>query len=311
MNTTAALALSLPGTSGMWDFGDYPYALEPLTLPPPGVAWLPEEPPADDLRAACSALRDLAAAGDLGVAPAGEDELERLFWFRWITGHHISSLLWRLLAAALDRLGSPAADQAELSRVIPRYVRAYSAMLIYTGSSTQAIYNATIRPSMYRIHSTFSGTWSADFPAVRSLFRGRRVPPVTTAERAALTSEIELCHRIHLDVAAKLVTNGRSLLQHLVDNPAAHQPRVWSALFDHYFLTSRAPVSAHEVLSQLLRRCKAVAIDIASNGLYPAAAAYESSTPADPAAWAELTGDQELIDIVLGAAGLATGLIRP
>src|SRR5947207_4237722 len=147
-------------------------------------------------------------------------------------------------------------------------------MLLYTGPTTRRIYNDTIRLSMYRLHSTFSGTWAADYPAVRSLFRGRKVPPVPAEHIADLAEQVDLSHRIHLGIASKLVADGRSLLQHLVQNPAAHQPRMWTAVFDCYFLTLRAPVSGREVLIQMLRRCKAIAMDLTTNGLYPAVADY-------------------------------------
>lgn len=303
---TVAVALTLPSAGG-WDFADFPYGLEPLTLPQPGNAWLTDGTGGDDLRECHLRLR----GADLRTVPATADDLERLFWFRWITGHHVSFILWRLLSGSLARLAAGDPDAATTTRTVGEYVRAYSAMLLYTGSSTRQIYNETIRPSMYRLHSTFSGTWSADYPAVRALFRARRAPRGVTYGAEDLHREVRLSHQIHLGVASKLVVDGRSLLQHLVDHPAAHQPRMWAHLFDCYFLTVRAPVTGHDVLSQLLRRCKAVAMDLATNGLYPAVAEYPEPVPNELRAPEVRACEEELIDIVMRAAGLATGAAAP
>ncbi|MER5784147.1 hypothetical protein ABT104_20885 [Streptomyces mobaraensis] len=300
-----AVALSLPGARG-WDFGDYPYALEPLTLPHPGDPWPLAPQAGPELRETCRELLAAADEGALVTEPVTEEGLERLFWFRWITGHHISFVLWRLVAAALDRLGAGEEEDLATAREIHHHVRAYSAMMLYTGSSTPEIYNAVIRPSMYRLHSTFSGTWAADFPAVRSLFRGRKVPPVPAGEADALMREVALGHRIHLGTAAKLVADGRSLLQHLVDNPPERQPRMWTSVFDCYFLTLRAPVAGQEVLAQLLRRCKAVAMDLTTNGLYPSVAHYPGPAPDELCTPDVLACENELTDIVLRTAALAT-----
>jgi hypothetical protein len=307
-NRTAAVALALPSAAA-WDFGDFVYGLEPLTLPPPGNAWLSDGTAGADLIDCHLGLR----SADLRTIPATTtDDLERLFWFRWIIGHHVSFIVWRLLAGALARLAEGDPDDATSTRTVIEYVRAYSAMLLYSGSSPRQTYNETIRPSMYRLHTTFSGTWSADYPAVRALFRARRVPRgVTTDGAEELLREVRLSHQIHLGVASRLVVDGRSLLQHLVDNPAAHQPRIWAALFDCYFLTVRAPVTGHEILSQLLRRCKAVATDLATNGLYPAVAEYPGPGPDELRTPEVLTCEKELTEIVLRVAGLATGAEAP
>ena len=307
-NISETVALSPPSAEG-WDFGDYPYGLEPLTLPRADDPWGPEDDAAKaDLQ---EVYREVLAAErrhDLTTTPAAEADLERLFWFRWIIGHHISFVVWRLLHRALARLAAGEGDEQATAREITEYVRGYSAMLLYTGSSTREIYNETIRPSMYRLHSTFSGTWSSDYAAVRSVFRGRRVPRVVPSEVESLKKEIRLSHQIHLGVASKLVVGGRSLLQHLVDNPATHQPRVWGAVFDCYFLTVRAPISAYEVAAQLLRRCKAVVTDLATNGLWPAPAEYPEGTPEELRTPEVLACEKDMTDLLLRVAGLAVDL---
>ncbi len=205
----APAALALP-TTGSWDFSDYPYGLEPLTTPA-------REPYATggcvrhaDVAQVCRALCTRADEGFEITRPAVGHTLERLFWFRWITGHQISFVIWRLLADALARLSAGEGDRDELSAEITQHVRGYCGMLLYTGSCDRAVYNGTIRPSMYRLHSTFSGTWAPDYPAVRSLFRGRKVPPVAASQVDALVREVRLSSQIHLGVASRLVTGGRS-----------------------------------------------------------------------------------------------------
>ena len=42
-----------------------------------------------------------------------------------------------------------------------------------------------------------------------------------------------------------------------------------SVLYDNFFMTLRAPVSDGVVATQLLRRLRVVALDLAVNGLYP------------------------------------------
>ncbi|MFI6576654.1 hypothetical protein ACIBFB_12700 [Nocardiopsis sp. NPDC050513] len=308
---SAEAALAPPGPHG-WDFSDYPFGLEPMTLPHPGATVTPE--PGSLPEDVLDAHRSLSVQHEAGfepTAPAGDD-LERLFWFRWMIGHHVSFALWRLLADALARVspGSPDGDdQRELARAITQYVRAYCGMLLYTGSSTRQVYNAVIRPSMYRLHSTFSGTWAPDYPAVRSLFRGRRTPPVHGAEIGALEREVRLSNLIHLGVSSKLVVDGRSLLQHSIDTPDTHQPRMWGAIFDCYFLTLRAPVTPDRVVAQLLRRVKAIAIDVATNGLYPGAAHSAEESPEELARPEVLACERELTATLVGVAGLAAGLV--
>ncbi|MGH3679409.1 MAG: hypothetical protein ACRDT2_03880, partial [Natronosporangium sp.] len=90
-----------PPAPQRWSFGDFPYGLEPLTLPPagsPGAAL-----PAVQLR---GPYRDLGAAlreGRAAVEPARAGVPVELFWFRWITGHQLSFIIWRLLGAAVRR----------------------------------------------------------------------------------------------------------------------------------------------------------------------------------------------------------------
>jgi hypothetical protein len=223
-------------------------------------------------------------------------------------GHHISFVLWRLLAEALGAVASGEGDQEELARTITQYVRAYSGMMLYTGSSNREIYNGVIRPSMYRQHRTFSGTWALDYPPVRSLFHGRRLPPVAASESADLAREVKLAREMHFGVAAKLVVGGKSLLQAKIREQDETQPRMWGPIFDAYFLTLRAPVSAQEIVAQLLRRQKAVAIDLATNGLYPLDTGGPGEVPEELRRSPVLECQRDLTHSLCRVVGLAAGL---
>lgn len=299
-------AIALPAV-GKWDFGDYHYGLEPLTLPPP------DSPArASTTISAAGVTRaylDQLAATKRGlptVGPVADADLERLYWFRWIIGHHISFIIWRLLADALRRAGAGLVRRST-AIAITQYVRGYCGMLLYTSSCTPSIYNEVIRPSMYRLHRTFSGTWAPDYRPVRSLFRGRRTPPVPEPERQQLVREVKLSQSIHLGVARKLVANGQSLLQQSIADRSAGPHLMWGRVFDCCFLTLRARVSREEIAAQLLRRQQAVAIDLATNGLFPSTVG-PVRLPAELTTPAVAECERDLVTDLLRVAGLAAGL---
>lgn len=303
---SAALARELPDPTG-WSFGDYPYALEPLTLPDPGqAADGPDRLTQGEVAAAYRVLVAAVRAGSPTTTRVDRDGLERLFWFRWIVGHHISFVLWRLIDEELRRLEAGIGDQAAGTAAVTEHVRGYCGMLLYTSSCTREIYQQVIRPSMHRLHRTFSGTWAPDYRPVRALFRGRRLPP--GADRAdRLADQVRLSQRIHLGVAAKLVTGGRSLLQQAAAEQTVGRPHLWGRVFDCYFLTVRAPVTGPVIVAQLLRRQQAVLIDLATNGLYPAVAGGGEKAPKELRDPAVADCERDLAGTLLRTGGLAAG----
>lgn len=284
---TAGDAIEALPVAGRWDFGGIPYGLEPLTLPAPAPAGEPAdgadpadpadgrcEPSDGDLESSRHGLRALSGQRDPAL-PAASDGIERVFWFRWITGHQTTFILWQLLArsyaqAALD--ADAAAQHLESCRV---FVRGYSAMLLYTGSCPRDVYHRVIRPSMALQHPGFSGSWARDFWPVRRLLRPGPGLPTDTA----LDRERELNVLIHQGVAEKLVPDGLSLLQAAVGQDLPWRRSALSVLYDNYFLTLRAPVPRPAVVRQLMRRLHAIGRDLAANGLYPphASSAAEKS----------------------------------
>jgi L-tyrosine peroxygenase len=252
-------------------FGEFAYGLEPLVLPPAGspdaihddlacLAWV------GAYAETCGRIHSLRESGVLTPDVERCDAPDELFWFRWITGHQVCFLVWRLIAQLLDDVNHGQRSPYEALEPMCRFVDGYSAMLLYTGSCPRDIYNGLIRPSMRLRHPAFSGSWAPDYWPIRELFRGRQTSVMWSADTGELLDAITLLNTVHDGVAAKLVTNGRSLLREASVRGPNH--RTAGMIYDTYFMTLRAPVPRHDVVTQLLRRLLAIAQDIAANGLY-------------------------------------------
>lgn len=253
---------------GRWDFGGYPYGYEPLTLPMPGSPDLVDALPAAATYAeVCVRIRALGRdpAVAAGVEPCPHEET--LYWFRWITGHQVTFVIWRLMSGVLEAVADGGLAPEAAVRPLSVYVRGYCGMLLYTGSCPRDTYERVIRPGMRLRHPSFSGSWAPDYGPVRDLLR-RRIPrlepPATTPD---LAKAIALHELIHDGIAARLVPDGQSLLRG--SGVGRQDARLLHALYDNYFVTSRAPVPRAAVVGQLLRRLVAVAQDLAANTLYP------------------------------------------
>lgn len=270
------LVLELPRHQS-WDFGGHPYGLEPLALPI-DARGAPAGGPEDVtalLRAASTAAPPSAGSARL---PAPEP-VEQLFWFRWITGHQVTFILWQLLARAATRVPAEPDARIAAARRVAGLVRGYSAMLLYTASCPREIYHRVIRPSMALQHPAFSGAWARDHAPVRQLLRGR-VPAQWGQQAGVIAAECALNVHIHQGIAEKLVPGSPSLLQvSLGHGHIVSRRGVLAVLFDTYFLTLRAPLSVPKVLVQLVRRVHAIQHDLAANGLYPAFAPSRHEKP--------------------------------
>jgi hypothetical protein len=276
MRRSVTAPLTRAPDGGRWGFGGFPYGLEPLVLPP--VA----DPDALREQAAAgggAAWRLVDAAAREPLALPGADDAataDELFWFRWITGHQVSFAVWRLMAQLLDDVALARTSAAAAYGPMSRYVHAYSAMLLYSGSCPRRVYEVLIRPTMSRWHPGFSGSWAPDYPTVREIFRGRpsalRSDAGPDVDAAELRSAVRLHALVHDGIAAKLVPDGRSLLKRAALRdlfPGGIDHGVTALLYDSFFATSRAPVVRTEVVAQLVRRLVAIANDVAANGLYP------------------------------------------
>ncbi|MDN3060084.1 L-tyrosine 3-hydroxylase [Streptomyces hygroscopicus] len=266
--------------AGVAEFGGRAYGLEPLVLPPDPVRGSGD---AHLTRRYAELLGPGAgpdaepprAPGALGPLKAADSE-EELFWFRWITGHQVTFLLWRELGRRAAEAVAPAPPDEVAA--VTRLVRGYSAMLLYTASCTRDVYHRIVRPSMALHHPAFSGAWARDYGPVRALLRGR-LPAAWSDGAEALLNECALNEVVHEGIATKLVPDAPSLLQTAAGNGRTLPRDVRAVLFDTYFLTLRAPCSPTEVAAQLLRRIRAVREDLAVNDLYPAGTSSRAEKP--------------------------------
>ncbi|TYK52413.1 L-tyrosine 3-hydroxylase [Actinomadura decatromicini] len=198
---------------------------------------------------------------------------EELFWFRWITGHQVSFILWRLIGqlvhdASSHPAGSRSQDEVDSMLVSVRnYVRGYCAMLLYTATCPRGLYEDMIRPSMRLRHPSFSGSWAPDYWPIKDLLRGRRTALTETVEARELVEAIRVQRLVHEVIAARLVPDGQSLLRRSAFRSG--DLRVLQLLYDNYFLTLRGAVTQHDVTAQLQRRLVAIVRDCAVNGLHP------------------------------------------
>ncbi|WBP90912.1 L-tyrosine 3-hydroxylase [Kitasatospora cathayae] len=256
-------------------YGGRPYGLEPLFLPVEAGP-LGQRAADGELCGRYPELLGYEAATDPPQELDRPGSPDELFWFRWITGHQLTFVLWqelgRLAAAA------PAAqDPVDDARAATRLIRGYSGLLLYAASCTRDVYQRVIRPSMALHHPRFTGAWARDYAPVRPLLRGR-TPAAWSGEEAALTHETELNNAVHEGIGGKLVPGAPSLLQ-TASNGQMLPRDVCAVLFDTYFLTLRAPAEPGEVAAQLLRRVRAVQNDLRTNGLYPDFASSRHEKP--------------------------------
>ncbi|MEU3558909.1 hypothetical protein [Kitasatospora sp. NPDC006786] len=262
--------------NGEWDFGDFAYGLEHLTMPPVGPAavsspgGVPGALPPCDLDLVLFQLRLLADGGPSAAPGTRVDPSDdQLFWFRWITGHQITFLIWHLMGKLLERSAERQTPDRESLGRLETYAYGYCAMLLYTGSCPLDLYQSLIRPRMHLQHRGFSGTWASDFAPVRGLFRGRGAARGHGPEADRLARAVEIHRTIHDGIAARLVPEGRSLLQQTMKETVVRPSERTAILYDNFFLTLRGPVDDDGITGQLLRRLRAVAWDIADRGLYP------------------------------------------
>jgi len=263
-----AIVTTIPAGAD-WEFGGHPYGLEPLALP---TRWIPRTVAVDSVQIEQlrGRLAHTSPASLRHLRPDSAEEIDRLFWFRWITAHQTTFLLWQLLAAVLQEGEAAHVEHEELAAQARSLVCGYSLMLMYASSAPRGIYERVIRMPMARQHVNLSGAWARDFSPVRPLIRGK-VTLGSGAATQALRRECELNDQIHEGIADKVLPAGvTSLLQNPKPQGGRPMPRnTLLFLYDGIFLTSRAPVSHHKVAHQLVRRLHAIFLDVTANDLYP------------------------------------------
>ncbi|WP_410594775.1 hypothetical protein [Amycolatopsis sp. lyj-23] len=292
---------SRPGAAG--DFGAYRWGLEPLFLPDP----LGSDPrPSGGSAAATPDSPGREAKTGQYPAHSGPDEI---YWFRWITGHQVTFLLWQFLARALERVGPGGAADGKTADAVERLTVACNAVLVYTGSCSRECYDRIIRPAMYRHHHGFSGSWSMDYRPVRRLLHTRQQAWLSHPDMAKVRAAANVNALVHNAIAARLVPGGPSLLSTAVPEMRLQDRATLGVMFDIFFLTVRRPVDDGELVRQLVRRLKAVVADVGENGLLPEGSQSFDEVPARFRA-PFLYSCERLLPEVLGAvAALSAELV--
>lgn len=201
-----------------------------------------------------------------------------LFWYRWVTGHQISFLLWRLLGDALERSAHRAPTRGE-REAMAACVDGYSTMLLYSATVPRELYHTDIRERMSLQHPAFSGAWAPDYRPLRPLFRAR-FPWQADPSCGPLREALELNHLTHARIADHLVPDGESLLQKHSGRAGVSQEK--EDLFDGFFMTVRGPVSRSSLCDQLNSRIAGVTADLDRNGLYPEVDGKHHTLAPDP-----------------------------
>ncbi|WP_216893565.1 hypothetical protein [Nocardia alni] len=175
-------------------------------------------------------------------------------WYRWLLGHHVVFGVWRLMLAAL------AADDERTQPILAALYDTYSALLLYSGSCTPEVYTGVLRPRMYAADPGMSGTWARDFNRVRELQSRLTVEP-----DSVLSSAVRRNRKVHIKVAARLVPEGRSLLQESGRDPRERVTSGDSDTMDAFFRTERGPICRHKFATQSRARVEAVLADLSAN----------------------------------------------
>ena len=232
-------------------YGDYLYGLEPLVLPGPDEPWLEIDKRGFETgnvpyRPASAGVEDVSSATRA--------------WFRWITGHQLSFLIWRFIASSCDLRYVASVD----ARVTTQLVAGYSASLVYTSFMSAGEYASTVRPAMERTHRAFTGSWAPDYRSIRDLMMSpRRAAAALGAGADELAVRIRECHDVHREVANRLVPTRVSLFQEAGMSAGAVETQVATdMIYDAFFLVARRPGSFVSALEQFERRVHAVTADL-------------------------------------------------
>lgn len=233
---------------------------------------------------------DVAAAMAPGDADVASD---RLFWFRWITGHQVAFLCWRAAALLLMAEHAPGRhDDHGLERAA-LWLRTSTTMYVYAASCPREVYHRIIRPTMTLWHAAFSGTWSLDFRPLPGLIADLDDGPwsqdVVRVQRAFREGR-----QVHAAAARKLVPSGGSILNTFRQSHPAGVPRPETAAFyfDSFFLVRRTRVTQADLVAAARYRAERVLADLNRHGLYvPTADSRHEIPPGDIGASFEECGE--------------------
>jgi hypothetical protein len=259
--------------------GNFPYGNAPLDLPP---SWDDEAELREHGGEAGGHRANEMTHADRDAWTREPVSSDRLFWFRWITGHQVSLLCWREAGRSLTAALEGRADsEAELGRAAAM-LRTSTAMFVYTASCPRDVYHALIRPVMGLWHSAFTGKWAADYRPLPRLVSRLRAAAPPRAGAIAVRQAFRESQQVHVAAALKLVPGGQSMLQQFVRDREAATPvdlGVATFIYDSFFLIRRRPVSRHALAAALRDRADAIRLDLEVNGLYPESASSRTDVP--------------------------------
>jgi L-tyrosine peroxygenase len=187
-------------------------------------------------------------------------------WFRWIVGHQLLFMQWRLVGEALrSKLGAGPQDFG--MGPVASLIDICSVLILYCGSCTSGTYLAVLRPVMSAHHPAFSGQWADDYRALSEL---ARAVTATGGPLAAPSVDAawQLYQRVHGAVARRLVPGQPSLLQQSGRAPGAAPSAAEARLYDSFFRTHRTTLCRRGFAVQLAYWLALVMADLDRRGLY-------------------------------------------
>ncbi len=208
-------------------------------------------------------------------------EPRTLYWFRWITGHQTSFLLWTFLLLHIKQFQAGACSMDSLEKTGVALFKLYSGILVYTASTSIDVYQQIIRPFMMTYHPGFSGSWASDYALLKETMRQslRQESGFGKLGRAYMAT-----NQIHGKIGKRLVGHSPSLNK-LAKQAKAGQNRVsvteavaaaavetaaadadLAFIFDAFFLVQRSPVGYADLLNQLVIRLAAILDDYHEHG---------------------------------------------
>ncbi|MFF8282022.1 O-methyltransferase [Streptomyces albus] len=213
----------------------------------------------DDLR-----LLTRVAHGPAPPAERPPSDPDARMRHRWLVGHQLAFVVWRLLQPTLRELvRTSARDAADRAA---RLYDIYTLLFLYTGSCSAARYAATVRADMAAHDPALSGEWHRDHMALTGLLRQARAT-CPASVLAPLKAAVKRSHRIHMAVAGKLVPGGQSLLQQAGRRAGSQPTEAECEVIDDFFHVRRAPVCEQAFIAQATRRLVRVVCDIRTYGL--------------------------------------------
>ena len=257
-------AITTPPTAGQWCIGGTGYGVEALVMPFTGSRLRrPSATPAETaaLRRSGEALQMMVESPE--VVPRNDAVDSSLAsWARWINGHQLTFIAWRLAREVRDAFKAKLIGPHQAAHLLAACVDAYSRLLVYSGSCSISDYHQIIRPAMYRHNPAFSGTWAADYAPIRDVLRMNPESMVELGPNAMLHRVLSDNRAVHEYIANRLVPDGVSLLQQAHHVPLGQSRVVRNGAYDLFFMTARSQISGQELLAALLRRANDLLLDV-------------------------------------------------